>query len=157
LFLEEAIMSKQRPKVGVGALILRRNHLGQLQMLLAQRLGSHGAGSYGSVGGHLEFGESPPEGLKREAREELGVELGNLEFIACTNFIVEQAHYVDLGFKADIIAGEPTIQPAEIGKLTNLGWYALDNLPAPLFAPLKVYLQAIRSEQRFFEVDSPAE
>jgi len=145
-------MTNQQPKIGVGALILRRNHLGEQELLLAQRIGSHGAGNYGSVGGHLEFGESPPAALKREAREELGIELGNLEFIACTNFIVEQAHYIDLGFRAEIVAGEPTIQLAERDKLTNLGWYALNDLPGPLFPPLHVYLQAIHSAQRFFEI-----
>jgi len=144
---------ERRPKVGVGALIMRDNYPGgHRQILLAERKGAHGAGTYGSIGGHLEFGESPETGLKREAREELGIVLGNLEFICCANLVMYGQHYVDLGFKAEIISGEPRIQPAEVGKIESVGWYDLDNLPQPLFEPIKVYLEAVRSGQRFYDV-----
>ena len=63
----------QHPRVGVGALIVRNN-----QILLAKRRGSHGAGTFGSVGGHLEFGETPEVALKREAMEQL--EIGSYGF-----------------------------------------------------------------------------
>lgn len=43
-----------KPKVGVGALIIQDGRI-----LLAKRKGSHDQRTYGSVGGHLEFGESP--------------------------------------------------------------------------------------------------
>ena len=133
------------PKVGVGALIIQNNRI-----LLTQRHGAHGAGSYGSVGGHLEFGESPQEALIREAREELGVALGNLTFLVCANLVMYGRHYLDLGFRADIISGRPEIQPAERDRIISVAWYDLDDLPQPLFEPIKIYLAAVSSGQPFY-------
>jgi mutator protein MutT len=47
------------------------------RVLIAQRpAGKHLAGAWEFPGGKLELGEAPGEGLKRELREELGVEIG---------------------------------------------------------------------------------
>ena len=137
----------ERPNVGVGVLIIQDNRL-----LLAQRKGSHAEGTYGSVGGHVEFGESPEDALKREALEELGITLGNIAFLACINMIRYGKHYIDLGFQADIIAGTPEIQPAEADKFIQIGWYALDDLPNPLFAPIEAYLEAWKTGKRYFNL-----
>ncbi len=40
--------------VGAGAVIIKDN-----QTLLTKRIGAHGENSYGSFGGHVEFGETP--------------------------------------------------------------------------------------------------
>ena len=63
-------MSQNQPKVGAGVVIIKDG-----QILLAKRKGSHGCGHWGSMGGHVEFGESPIEASKREAFEELGIKL----------------------------------------------------------------------------------
>ena len=137
------------PRVGVGALILQAG-----QLLLAERRGSHGAGTFGSVGGHVEFGESPVEALKREAMEELGITLGKVKFLTCINFTVEGKHYLDLGFTAEIVVGTPAVQPAEVDKFAQIGWFPLDNLPQPLFAPIHAYLIALTDGRRYFDLDN---
>ena len=54
------------------------------QVLIAQRLpGSHMAGRWEFPGGKLEEGEPRLEGLRRELREELGVEIGAAEPLIC--------------------------------------------------------------------------
>ncbi|MEM7031479.1 MAG: NUDIX domain-containing protein [Chloroflexota bacterium] len=141
----------QSPKVGVGALIIQNN-----QLLLAQRKGSHAEGTYGSVGGHVEFGESPEEALIREGYEELGITLGKISFLACTNMIMYDQHYIDLGFQASIIAGTPEIQPAEVDKFIRIGWYDLDQLPSPLFGPIETYIEAWRTGNRYFDLRDTA-
>ena len=60
-------MSANIIKVGAGVVILKDG-----KTLLLKRKGSHSADCWGSAGGHVEFGETPAEAVKREAREELG-------------------------------------------------------------------------------------
>ncbi|HEU5357581.1 MAG TPA: NUDIX domain-containing protein, partial [Gemmatimonadales bacterium] len=50
-----------RPQLGVGVLILREGKL-----LLGQRRGSHGAGTWAPPGGHLDSGESVEQCACRE-------------------------------------------------------------------------------------------
>lgn len=60
----------QRPKVGVGVLIVKGS-----SVLLGKRKGSAGAGTWATPGGHLEFGESWAQCAVREVHEETGLTL----------------------------------------------------------------------------------
>lgn len=139
-------MDEQRPKVGVGVFVLKEGKL-----LLGQRKGSHAVGEFAGPGGHLEYMESVIECAKRETLEETGIEIGNFEFLCVTN-LNEYApkHYIDIGIKADWISGEPSV--CEPDKVESWGWYALDNLPAPLFATEAKYIEAIKNGTRFFDI-----
>jgi len=132
-------------KVGAGVVIIQDG-----KTLLAKRMGSHAEGYYGSLGGHVEFGETPVEAVKREALEELGIEIGNVKFATCTNMMKYGKHYVDISFTAEILNGEPTI--CEPDKIAHVGWYDLDNLPEPLFEPVRIVLDAIKNKQTYFEI-----
>jgi len=133
-------------KVGVGVLIVENG-----KTLLTQRIGKLGGGTYGSLGGHVEFGESLIEALQREAMEELGITLKDIEFLVCSNIRRYSKHYIDISFTAKIEAGEPKIM--EPDKIASLGWYNLDDLPSPLFEPIITALEALKSNQRFFEIN----
>lgn len=132
-------------KVGAGVVIIKDG-----KTLLAKRKGAHGAGMWGSMGGHVEFGESPMETCIREAREELGIEIGNLVFVTCMNLLREGKHYLDVSFTAELISGEPTIQEPE--RIEEIGWYPLDDLPVPLFEPVRAVLEALKTGEKYFEV-----
>ncbi|MEK7632279.1 MAG: NUDIX domain-containing protein [Patescibacteria group bacterium] len=94
---------QKRPKVGVGVVVFRGN-----EIVLMQRRGVHGEGSWCPPGGHLEYGESWEDCAKRETLEELGVEIENVEFLGVTNDIheKEQKHYITIILRADIAGGE---------------------------------------------------
>jgi len=139
--------SKKQVLVGVGAIIIDENQ----KVLLTKRKGSHGEGSYGSLGGHLEYGESPTEALKREALEELGIELEKIEFLVCTNLIKYNKHYLDLTFLAKIKSDEPTIM--EPDKIDLVGWFDLNDLPNPLFEPVKIGIEAYLKGKNYFEIN----
>lgn len=138
-------MDQKSPKVGAGIVIIRDG-----MTLLAKRKGSHGSGMWGSVGGHVEFGETPAEAAIREAKEELGIEVGNVQFAMCMNILQEGKHYVDISFTADILSGIPSIQ--EPDKIESIGWFPLDNLPSPLFFPVATVIESIKTGKRYFEV-----
>lgn len=139
-------MNLGQVKVGVGAVIIKDGFI-----LLAKRKGSHGEGCYGSVGGHVEFGEDLVEAVKREAMEELGVKLKEVEFICCMNLKKYSKHYVDIEFLAQIESGEPSICEPE--KIESVGWYPLDQLPEPLFKPVEIVLHAIKTGTQYYEIN----
>jgi 8-oxo-dGTP diphosphatase len=133
------MMSQPRPLVGVAVIIERDD-----RVLLIRRSGSHGAGTWATPGGHLDFGETPERCGAREAREETGLEVADLAFVAITNdlFTAEHKHYITIWMRAGAIVGEPAIAlPRE---MTEFGWFAWDALPAPLFLPLQNLLDIVR-------------
>ena len=85
------------PKIGVAAIITRSN-----QVLLIQRKGPHGTGTWSTPGGHLEFGEDPQQCAIRETREEVGLEVSSVRFIGVTNDIFPESgkHYITLWMEA---------------------------------------------------------
>jgi len=66
-------MNSESPRIGVGVIIVRQG-----LVLLGQRKGSHGSGSWAVPGGHLEFGETVENCARRETLEETGILLGNI-------------------------------------------------------------------------------
>lgn len=118
------------PQVGVAVFIRRHG-----QILLGKRLGSHGAGTWATPGGHLEFGESLECCARREVHEETGLELTNLTRGPYTEtvFTVEKKHYITIFMLADC-DGEP--KRMEPDKCEGWAWFAWDDLPKPLFASL---------------------
>lgn len=65
------------PAVAVGALVV--DPAGNL--LLIRRAKDPGKGLLGMPGGFIDAGETAEDALRREAREEVGLELGRLEFL----------------------------------------------------------------------------
>ncbi len=137
-------MSDPYIKIGAGVVIIQDG-----KTLLAKRKGSFAAGHWGSLGGHVEFGETPIEAVKREAMEELGVEIGNIQFAMCADMQKFGKHYIDISFTAEIVSGEPRI--CEVDKIEEIGWFSLDQLPEPLFDPVRMVLEALANQQRYFE------
>lgn len=120
-------MEPQRPKVGVGVYIMD----GQGNLLMTLRKSEHAKGTWCPPGGHLELGEEFSECCVREVKEEVGLDVEGVEFLAVVNnFFSSEKHYVNLDFVAKGVSGKPII--AEPDKCAEIGWYPLDNLPQPL-------------------------
>ena len=107
-------------------------------MLLGRRgkSSTHAQGVWGLPGGKLDFGESLPACAVRETREEAGIEVKNIEFLALTNdlFKNENKHFVTIFMIADHQAGDP--QVLEKNKMEQWAWFLPDQLPKPLFSPI---------------------
>lgn len=117
--------------MGVGIVVRRER-----QLLLVRRAGSHGAGTWSTPGGHLDYGEDPAVCAAREAEEETGVSIGPAHFAGVTNdvFEPEGRHYVTLWFEAEHEAGAAAVLAKD--ELDAVAWFDEDALPEPLFPPL---------------------
>ena len=101
------------------------------RVLLARRAAEPDVGRWDIPGGFLEEGEHPVDGLKRELREETGLEVEAIEFLG-----VWMDEYggdsdaeatLNLYWIARALSGEP--QPAD--DVDELSWFAPDELPGP--------------------------
>lgn len=133
---------KKRPKVGVGILIIKDNKL-----LMGKRKGVYGKGTYGTSGGHLEYGETPEEAITREVMEETGLIVKSLTFICVSNNIFYDHHYIDISFLGEVKDGEPQLKEPEV--IESWEWHDLDNLPSPLFKPVAIVLDSYK-KHRFY-------
>jgi 8-oxo-dGTP diphosphatase len=125
-------------QIVVGAAIVRRG-----RVLAARRaVPADLAGQWEFPGGKVEPGESDVDGLARECREELGVQIAVGELLGC----IESPGFALRVYLAELIAGEP--QPlADHDELRWLGAAELEDvawLPAdrPLIAALRSRLCA---------------
>ena len=138
----------ERPKVGIGLLIVKNNS----QILLGERIGSHGSGEFSGVGGHMEFNESFVDTAMREMREEIGenIIITEPKFLCVTNLRKYlPKHYVDIGMKATWISGDPTI--LEPDKIVSWDWHPINKPPKPLFGATENYITALITGQTYFE------
>ena len=138
-------METQRPKVGVGVMIFKDG-----KVLIGKRKNAHGDGEYAWPGGHLEFGESIEDCVRREAKEETGIKVKNIRFLRFLNFKAHSKHYADIGMIADWESGEPKVMEPE--KCESWQWADPENLPQPIFGTLPSYLEALKTGNNFFDV-----
>lgn len=107
------------------------------QVLLMKRRNAHGDGIWSTVGGYLEYRESPQECAIRETQEEIGVIITDVTFLAITNdiFEVPEMHSVTIWMAGRYVSGTPTMHAAH--ELSDLDWFSWDALPEPLFLPFE--------------------
>ncbi len=134
-----------RPLVGLGVMIIKDG-----KILLGKRKGSHGAGQFAFPGGHFEYMESFEDSLRREVREEAGIEIKNIRFLRLYN-LKEHApkHYADLAFVADWDSGEPKVLEPE--KCESWGWYDMDKLPQPAFVTTASFVESYKTGKNFYD------
>ena len=116
--------------VGVGALIV--DPQGRVFMARRGPQARNERGLWEFPGGKVEFGERLADALRREIREEYGVEIavGRLLDVADHILPEEGQHWVSPTFICQIVSGEPAIR--EPSKCTEIGWFLPAEAPAGL-------------------------
>lgn len=79
---------------------------------------------YGLIAGYVEVAETLEESVRREVKEEIGLEIRNIQYFGNQPWPYPSGLMV--GFIADYDSGELTIQEEE---LRNAGFFNKDNLP----------------------------
>lgn len=120
-WLRLRIIRTTQQKFTVSAAVVITNPKGEV-LLLNHLLRPYSG--WGLPGGFLTAGEQPEEGIRRELREETGLELGDLEMIRVRTV----GRHVEIMFRATS-AGDAKVLSREI---TGLGWFHVDQLPAGL-------------------------
>lgn len=96
-------------------------------------------GVYSALAGFLEAGESAEDCLRREIREEAGIEIENIRWFGSQSWPFP--HSLMMGFIADYAGGELRRQVEEI---EDLRWFRKDGLPQ-LPHPSSIAYRMIRS------------
>lgn len=131
------------PRVGLGVLIFNEH----TEILLGQRLSSHGIGFWCPPGGHLDFGESFEMCAIREVKEETGLVIDNPIFLAVTNdvFLEEKKHYISIFMQANYPKDQEVVNQ-EPHKTSRWEWFNVHSLPQQLFLPLQHFMEGIKYE-----------
>jgi ADP-ribose pyrophosphatase YjhB (NUDIX family) len=124
--------------VGCGAAILREGRL-----LLVQRRKAPEAGHWSLVGGKVDFLERAEDAVARETLEEVGlaIEIGPL--LCLVQMIgIDGQHWLSPVYRASAHGQAVNREP---DKIAALGWFALDDPPAPMALAARDAIEALRA------------
>lgn len=113
---------RYKESITVALILINENN----EVLLQKRCNTgYMDGMYAIVSGHLEPNESLVNGVIREAKEEIGVELDKVDFVCLIrsgndNYINTYFKYTN--FNGNVINMEPE-------KCSELKWFDINNLP----------------------------
>lgn len=133
--------------VSVGAMIL--NEKDELLLCKRSQQCKNERGCWEVPGGAVEFGEKLTDAIKREMKEEYGVEIEILkQFPAADHMIPEEKqHWVPTTFLAKLQQNQiPKI--LEPDKCDEIGFFPLHNLPSPLSIITKIDIQYYIQNQK---------
>ena len=138
----------KRPLIGVGALILDRDRI-----LMAQRGKEPLKGWWSLPGGLLELGESLADGIRREVREETGLEIRPLGILEVFERIMRDAggapeyHYVLIDYMCRVAGG--TLRAGD--DVCRVEWVRRRDLPQLQITEgtLAVIEKAFRERRRY--------
>jgi 8-oxo-dGTP diphosphatase len=136
----------ERPWVGVGALIFRED-----RVLLVRRGHAPSLGEWSIPGGALETGETLADGVKREVREETGLEVEPVATVDVVDRIARdeagrvQFHYVLVDYLCRVTGGSEACASDAVG----LRWAAMDELEGLAWFTQEVITKARKMAENY--------
>ncbi len=127
------------PGIGCGVVIFNKKG----QFLMGRRKSKHANGRYCLPGGWIEFGETIEQAVRREAMEETGLTLSEIELLGITENIFkdENKHSVSIVMAAQIQSGAPQVM--EPDKCESWIWVDdWNNMPQPPFTDYTAFIGA---------------
>jgi len=134
--------------VSVGALII--NYKGEIFLSKRSINTRNQQGCWETPGGAVDFGEKRKDAIKREIKEEFGVDIEIIKELRTFDELLseERQHWVATIYIARIIGNrKPKIM--EPRKCDAIGWFLLDSLPIPLSCITKLDIEAYADEKTF--------
>ena len=108
-----------KPVIGVAAVIWNDRR----EVLLIRRTKPPREGQWSLPGGRLEFGETLEDGVRREVREETGLEIALLGLAGVAETVRDaeagapEAHFVLIDYSAKVLSGE-AVAASDAGRTT---------------------------------------
>ena len=127
-------LTQQKFTVSAAAVILNKDR----EVLLLNHV-LRPASGWGLPGGFLDKGEQPDEGIRREIREEVGIELESLAMYR----IRTAGSHIEMIYTART-AGEPEVLSREI---YEFGWFTVETLPARFSISQQEIIEKVVSER----------
>jgi|GEM_PF-945745 len=101
------------------------------EILLLRRKGvSFGNGLYSLPGGKIESGETAMEATRREAKEEIGINVDQLKLVHVIDYQGSETEFYIFVFRALVWQGDPL--NCEVDKCDDMSWFPLDKIPENL-------------------------
>lgn len=133
-------MNSQSPKVGLNILIIQNNKV--LLGLLTEKWLYQGKQVYGVPGRDLYFQETIGDGVKRDIKGELGVEIINYKIISINANYEYENHYIGIGIVAEINGDIKLLKEEDWERWE---WFDINQIPDNLFPDarnlIKCYLE----------------
>lgn len=132
-------MENKNPKVGLGIIIL--NELKEVLLILrnsdCKKADSEMRleGTWTLPAGKVKYGETLFEAAKRKAKEEVNLEIDDLEIISLADDINEYAHYLTVGIISNKISGNIDLGNTE--EHIDYNYFNINELPKNLCEPTK--------------------
>jgi len=141
--------------IGAGCGVIIINNKGQI--LMGRRSDDketadsemHEEGTWSLPGGNIEYGETFFEAAKREAKEETGLDIDDLEVICVQTDLNEHAHYVSVGLIAKKFFGKPEVMEPDV--IVTWSWFDLDKIPKKIFSASKKTIECFLKKKFFIE------
>lgn len=103
---------------------------------------------YIGVGGHLEHGESPEECVKREVREETGLEMESFRLRGILTFVIDDIDEITFLYTCDAFSGE--LKTCDEGELV---WIPEDQVEAlPIWPGDKLFFRLLSEREDVFSL-----
>lgn len=104
-----------------------------------------------ATSGHIEKNESLAKAMKREAKEEIGIDISieDLELVHVLNRVSNDGERIDFFFSVKKWQGEPKIM--EKDKCSELKWFDLSDLPENTIKPVRQAIENILNNKSYSE------
>ncbi len=116
--------------VSAGAFVI--NSKGELLLCKRSMKARNEKGKWEAPGGQVHFGETREQAIKREIREELGIEIEIIRVLNVADEILkkDKQHWLPTTFLTRIKRGKPKIMEPE--KCDEIGWFSINKIPKNL-------------------------
>lgn len=136
---------RYKSKVVVDLLLERINENNKKEVLLLLRQNTgHADGMYDLPGGHVDPNEDLFEGMIREAKEEIGIEIDRKNMEIKHIYHHYKKDMIKFVFKVTMYSNE--IKNNEPNKCKELRWFELDNLPENIIPKIQEEIENIKND-----------
>jgi|SRR3989344_493947 len=145
-------MKKGIDHIGVGVVFFCHDRKGKVLLSKRSKNTRDEHGKWDPGGGSIELGENVFDALKREIKEEYCTNVLKSEFLGFRDVhrIDEKGnktHWIVLDFK--VLVDKNKAKNGVPAKHTEIGWFALNNLPKPLHSQFPTLLKLYKQKLNF--------